>query len=170
MNLHDLNTLSKDQLRVELLKCCGSASWADRMIPFFPIEDLVDLLEDAEKQWFLCSESDWKEAFSQHRSIGDLKSKDPKFEETQHWAKEEQAGVATANKEVLDALAAANRRYESKFGYTFIVCATGKSAAEMLGILHTRLENDPAEEIRTAADEQSQITKLRIEKLLEVDR
>ena len=167
MTLHELNTLSKQQLIQELTKCCGSSAWVNKMLPFFPADDLVELLEDAEEQWFKCSEEDWKEAFAQHPKIGDFESLQNKFASTAQWASGEQAGVNNASQQTIEALAEANKKYEDKFGYIFIVCATGKSAEEMLEILNERLLNDPKDEIEIAADEQNTITKLRIEKLLE---
>lgn len=167
MTLHELNTLSKQQLIQELTKCCGSSAWVNKMLPFFPADDLVELLEDAEEQWFKCSEEDWKEAFAQHPNIGDVESLQKKFASTALWASAEQAGVNNASQQTIEALAEANKKYEDKFGYIFIVCATGKPAEEMLEILQERLKNEPKDEIEIAADEQNKITKLRIEKLLE---
>lgn len=167
MTLHELNTLNKQQLIEELIKCCGSASWVNRMLPFIPADDIIELLEDAEEQWWQCGEEDWKEAFSHHPKIGDVESLTKKFTSTAQWALGEQSGVSLASEETIKALAEDNRLYEEKFGYIFIVCATGKSAEEMLGILQSRLKNKPEEEILIAADEQNKITKLRIEKLLE---
>ena len=137
------------------------------MLPFFPAEDLVEVLEDAEEQWYQCSEEDWKEAFAHHPKIGDIDSLKKKFASTANWASGEQSGVDTASQQTIEALAKGNKEYEKKFGYIFIVCATGKSADEMLGLLTTRLLNDPKDEIEIAADEQNKITKLRLEKLLE---
>lgn len=137
------------------------------MLPFFPADDLVELLEDAEEQWFKCSEEDWKHAFAQHPKIGDLDSLKRKFASTDQLASVEQSGVNSASQNTIEALAEANKKYEDKFGYIFIVCATGKSADEMLGILQARLPNDPKEELEIAADEQNKITKLRLEKLLD---
>lgn len=167
MTLHDFNILPKDQLKEELIRCCGAAAWVQRMLPFIPAEDLVELLEDAEEQWWLCSEADWREAFAQHPKIGDIESLQKKFASTANWAAGEQSGMQEASAGTIKALAEGNRQYEEKFGYIFIVCATGKSAEEMLGMLLSRLQNDPEEEIRIAADEQNKITKLRLEKLLE---
>ena len=167
MTLHEFNILPGEQLREELMKCCGSTAWVERMLPFIPADDMVELLEDAEEQWWKCSEADWKEAFSRHPRIGDLRSMQEKFLSTAGWASGEQAAVKEALPETLKALAEANRRYEQKFGYIFIVCATGKSAEEMLGMLQSRLQNAPEDEIKIAADEQNKITKLRIEKLLD---
>ena len=137
------------------------------MLLFIPADDLVELLEDAESQWWLCNEDDWKEAFTHHPKIGDLDSLKKKFADTAAWASGEQSGVNTATDEIINALAAGNRLYEEKFGYIFIVCATGKSAAEMLEILNERLKNIPEDEIKMAADEQNKITLLRLEKLLQ---
>ena len=137
------------------------------MLSFFPADDLVELLEDAEEQWFKCSEQDWKEAFSQHPKIGDIDSLNKKFSDTAHWASDEQSGTSGASAETIKVLVEANKKYEEKFGYIFIVCATGKTADEMLAMLQTRLQNSPEVEIEIAADEQNKITKLRLEKLLE---
>ena len=167
MTLHEFNILPKEQLIAELTKCCGSSAWVNKMLPFIPADDMVELLEDAEEQWWKCSEDDWKEAFTHHPKIGDVGSLAKKFASTAEWASGEQSAVNSATKETIEALAEANRLYEEKFGYIFIVCATGKSANEMLDILRERLSNSPEEEIKIAADEQNKITKLRIEKLLE---
>ena len=167
MTLHEFNTLPKDQLKEELIRCCGSYAWVQRMLPFVPAEDLVELLEDAEEQWWLCSEDDWKEAFSHHPKIGDIESLQKRFADTATWAADEQGGVNKASPATLKALEEANRAYEEKFGYIFIVFASGKSAEEMLGILQSRLQNSPEEEIKIAADEQNRITRLRIEKLFD---
>ncbi len=167
MTLHELNILPQPLLREELLKCCGSSTWVKMMMAYFPADDLVELLEDAEEIWYACSKEDWKEAFTHHPKIGDVESLTKKFASTAEWASGEQSGVNIATKETIEALAEGNRLYEEKFGYIFIVCATGKSADEMLGLLQSRLSNSPNEEIQVAADEQNMITKLRLEKLLE---
>ena len=166
LTLHELNTLSQPHLKDELTKCCGSSSWVKKMMTYFPADDLVELLEDAEKIWYECSQDDWKEAFTHHPNIGDVESITRKFTSTAAWATGEQSAVDTASPQVMEALAEGNRLYEEKFGYIFIVCATGKSAEEMLGLLQSRLRNTPEDEIQVAADEQNKITQLRIEKLL----
>jgi 2-oxo-4-hydroxy-4-carboxy-5-ureidoimidazoline decarboxylase len=167
MTLHELNTMPVEDRIAALLKCCGSTMWVQKMLPFFPADDMVELLEDAEEQWFLCTPADWKEAFAQHPKIGDTGSLTTRFATTAGWAANEQKAVQYADEETIRALAAANHEYEKKFGYIFIVCATGKNATEMIELLNNRLKNNPAEEIENAADEQNKITKLRIEKLLE---
>ena len=134
------------------------------MMEMPPVEDLIDLFEDAEEKWYECTEDDWKEAFSHHPRIGDLDALRIKFANDQ-FASNEQGSINEASTEVLKEIAHANKAYEEKFGYIFIVCASGKSAEEMLNLLRARLANSPAQEIGVAMDEQNKITKLRLEKL-----
>ena len=166
MTLQKLNTLPQPQLKEELLKCCGSSSWVKMMMAYFPADNMESMLEEAEEIWYECSEDDWKEAFAHHPKIGNVESLTKKFASTAEWASGEQSGVDGASNETIEALAEGNRLYEEKFGYIFIVCATGKSAAEMLELLQGRLQNKPGIEIKIAAAEQNKITKLRLEKLL----
>ena len=167
MTLHEFNLMTVDQLKQELFNCCGATAWVNRMLRFFPMEDLVELLEDAEEQWYACSETDWLEAFSHHPKIGDTNSLQNNFTATAQWAAEEQGVLATAPPQVITALEEANKVYYQKFGYIFIVCATGKSAEEMLDNIQNRFANDAKTEIRIAMDEQNKITLLRLQKLLQ---
>jgi len=166
MTLYDLNHLSLSQRTEALMQCCGSTVWADKMSDIFPVPDADTLIKYAEGVWFACEEKDWLEAFSHHPKIGNLESLQKKFSNTAQWASGEQSLVNTASNEVLEALAQGNNLYEEKFGYIFIVSATGKSATEMLIILQSRLDNDPKDEIKIAMREQNKITRLRLEKLL----
>ncbi len=166
MTLEKLNTITQPQLKEELLKCCGSTSWVKMMMTYFPEDSMEELLEDAAEMWNECSEDDWKEAFSHHPKIGDVESLTKKFAATAHWASGEQNAVNTASKATIEALAEGNRLYVEKFGYIFIVCATGKSTEEMLALLEERLGNKPEDEIKIAAAEQLKITKLRLQKLI----
>ncbi len=166
MRLEDLNNMEQGQLKEMLSQCCGSKAWVNKMVANFPVNDKNTLIRIADKAWFTCKEEDWLEAFRHHPKIGDLHSLKEKFATTIRWAEGEQAGVQQASEEVLKQLAEGNQFYEEKFGYIFIVCATGKSAEEMLGILQSRLHNKPEEEIKIAMIEQNKITKLRLEKLL----
>lgn len=167
MTLHELNTISQPQLKEELQKCCGSSTWVKMLMAYFPADDLTKLLEQAEEIWYECGEDDWKEAFTHHPQIGDIDSLTEKFAATANWAAGEQAAVSTATKQTIEALVKGNKLYEEKFGYIFIVCATGKSAEEMLDILQSRFKNKPEEEIKIAVEEQNKITKLRLQRLLE---
>jgi 2-oxo-4-hydroxy-4-carboxy-5-ureidoimidazoline decarboxylase len=166
MTLHELNILPKDKLKQALFKCCGSETWVNKMLPFFPADDMVELLNDAEDQWYECTEADWLEAFSHHPKIGDVESVKKKFASTAQWASGEQSAVSIASQQTIEALAKGNDDYEKKFAFIFIVCATGKSAEEMLELLQQRLPNTKEDEIKIAMDEQNKITLLRIQKLL----
>ena len=166
------STLTLDELNMSvdclaaLLRCCGSKKWAAQMTSRRPFQDPQELFQTADEIWQNLSLDDWQEAFSHHPKIGDKESLRAKFADTKKWAEGEQSGVQQASEEVLTALADGNEVYEKKFGYIFIVCATGKSAGEMLMMLCARLKNEKEEEIRVAAAEQMQITRIRLEKLL----
>ena len=166
MTLSELNQLSPDQLKVALTNCCGSSVWVDRMVSLLPFENRDQLFGKAEIIWEGCSEADWREAFTHHPKIGNIDSLRAKFAGTKAWAAGEQSGVESATQQVLEELAEGNRLYEEKFGYIFIICATGKSAGEMLDSLNARLPNSPETEIEIAMQEQQKITRLRLEKLL----
>ncbi|MCR5887152.1 2-oxo-4-hydroxy-4-carboxy-5-ureidoimidazoline decarboxylase [Hymenobacter sp. J193] len=166
MTLTELNDLPRPALTEALRKCCGATAWVTQMVDLFPIADEAVLLAEAARIWNSLDEADWREAFTHHPKIGDVASLKEKFASTSAWAAGEQGAVAQASEETLHALAAGNDAYEQKFGYIFIVCATGKSADEMLALLQARLPNEPAEEIRVAAEEQRKITEIRLKKLL----
>lgn len=166
MTLHELNILPDEALKQELFKCCGSTGWVNKMVSFFPMDDLVEMLEDAEEQWYTCTEADWREAFTHHPPIGEVDALVQKWGDTAQWASGEQSEVKSAPQQVIAELAAANAAYEKKFGYIFIVCAPVKTAEEMLSLLNQRLSNTPEEEINIAMDEQNKITLLRLQKLI----
>jgi 2-oxo-4-hydroxy-4-carboxy-5-ureidoimidazoline decarboxylase len=166
MTLAKLNTLPKPELTDALRKCCGSTAWVEAMADLFPVPDKETLFEQAASIWYGLSEQDWREAFTHHPKIGDINSLKKKFASTSAWAAGEQAAVQQSSQAVLEALADGNARYEEKFGYIFIVCATGKSAEQMLTLLQDRLPNEPTEEIKIAMEEQAKITHIRLEKLL----
>lgn len=132
-----------------------------------PFENLDEVLTKSDRVWAACSIEDGLQAFTHHPKIGDLKSLEQKFATTKDWAGGEQAGVNQATQETLLALAKGNADYEEKFGYIFIVCATGKSAQEMLDLLTVRLKNDSETEMKIAMGEQNKITHIRLEKLLQ---
>lgn len=166
MTIADYNSLEQTKKRALLRQCCGSEEWVSKMLAIPPAKHLADLLKDAEKIWYGCNEADWKEAFTHHPKIGDVDSLQKKFFSDQ-FAGKEQSSITEANEQTLKAFAEGNRLYERKFGYIFIVCATGKSAEGMLGLLNARLHNNPEKEIRTAMEEQYKITKLRLQKLFD---
>jgi 5-hydroxyisourate hydrolase/2-oxo-4-hydroxy-4-carboxy-5-ureidoimidazoline decarboxylase len=151
----------------DLFSCCGATRWGQKVADGLPYESLPQLINRAEQVWYNeCQESDWLESFTHHPKIGDIKSLEAKFADTKHLAGNEQAGVNTATREVLEALAQGNTDYEKRFGFIFIVCATGKSAPEMLRLLQDRLGNTYEEELRVAMGEQHKITLIRLHKLL----
>lgn len=165
MTVAEFDHLDTAEKKALLHSCCGSDTWVNNMLAALPAEDLVDLLEIAEEQWYLCHEPDWQEAFSHHPQIGDIETLKEKFAATASWTEEEQASVKEASEQTLQQLANDNQAYKERFGYIFIVCATGKSADAMLQLLQQRLYNNPEVEIQIAMEEQLKITKLRLEKL-----
>jgi len=165
MTLNEFNSLDFNHQKELLTQCCGSGKWVKKMLTVLPLESLDKVFKRADIKWSECTAQDWLEAFEHHPKIGDINSLKKKFANTAQWASNEQSGVNAADDKILHELAKGNEDYEKKFGYIFIVCATGKSAAEMLSILQARLPNDPSAEIRIAAGEQSKITKIRLQKL-----
>lgn len=165
MNVDAINAMPPDALRPALARCCESRRWIDSMIADRPFANAGQLLTAAERNWRALGRTDWLEAFAGHPRIGDLDSIRKRFGATADLCHGEQSGVADAGESVIRALADGNREYEERFGYIFIVCATGKSAAEMFAILRSRLGNDADRELAIAADEQWKIMRLRLEKL-----
>jgi 2-oxo-4-hydroxy-4-carboxy-5-ureidoimidazoline decarboxylase len=166
LTIPELNGLPDAAARAELLRCCGSAHWASGMLHRRPFADRAAVIAAAGAAWAETGENDRLEAFAHHPRIGGKDALRAKFAATKAWAQGEQAAVAAADEATLDALEKGNADYESRFGFIFIVCATGKSAAEMLALLNDRLPNDRASELRIAAGEQAKITTIRLEKLL----
>jgi 2-oxo-4-hydroxy-4-carboxy-5-ureidoimidazoline decarboxylase len=160
-----INSWSEPEARAAFLRCCGATRWAARMAARRPFAGEAELFAAAGQVWRSLTRADWLEAFAAHPKIGDLEALRRKFAATASWSAGEQAGVAGASETTLQALAEGNRRYEARFGHIFIVCATGKTAAEMLALLDQRLGNEPEEELRIAAGEQEKITQLRLRKL-----
>ena len=132
------------------------------MVARLPLGSRPAALSAAREEWFALSADDWIEAFNHHPRIGDRDAMRTKFASTRSLSEREQSGVSGAAEDVLTALLDGNREYEARFGYLFIVCATGKSAEEMLDLLGQRLGNDPAIEIRVAAEEHAKICDLRL--------
>ncbi|MEO0532163.1 MAG: 2-oxo-4-hydroxy-4-carboxy-5-ureidoimidazoline decarboxylase [Planctomycetota bacterium] len=160
-----LNGLDSGQALATFKRCCGSQWWCERMTAARPFVDGAALTEAADAAFDAMPRDAWLEAFTSHPKIGDLDSLHMKFAGNKEWSGGEQAGVNDADEAVLRRLAEGNEAYEKRFGYLFIVCATGKSAAEMLAILESRLPNDPEVELPIAAGEQRKITHLRLGKL-----
>lgn len=162
MTLEDLNGLSAEEAERELLRCCGSQRWAKAVAARRPFKSKEDLHRTAEIEWLKLKYPDWLEAFSHHPRIGERAK-------AQGFAKQEQSGTAAATDATMLSLESLNRLYEEKFGFVFLICATGKSAEEMLGALQRRLPNGRDVELKNAVGEQAKITRLRLEKLLGAD-
>lgn len=161
MNLNNFNTLSKAAAREQLTMCCGAHQWVEAMLNHFPFSSEQALVEKATDIWYNhCQEADYLEAFSHHPKIGDFKSLQQKF------AGGEQASITQATTDVIKDLAQCNEAYDAKNGFIFIVCATGKSAKEMLQLIEARLHHDRSEELAIAMGEQHKITLIRLKKLL----
>jgi OHCU decarboxylase len=167
--LEQLNQAASEVAKADFLNCCGSQTWARLMTEACPFNDAAALIKQAGQVWQNLEARDWLEAFAAHPKIGARQAAPKQHAQSVEWSHREQSGTSMATDSVLDALAEANRLYEEKFGFIFIVCATGKSAEEMLDLCRRRLNNDADSEIRIAADEQKKITEIRLKKLLEIE-
>ena len=152
------NALPQDAAISEMLEHCGSRAWAAAMVRARPVTDSRALLDVADLAWDRLEKEDRQEAFAAHSRIGDRAAVGK--------GAREQAGTADASQETLDALAHANRVYEQRFGRIFLICATGKTAEEMLAACRQRLHNDPDTEFAVASEEQRKIIRLRLEQWL----
>ena len=167
MQLADLNALDEEAAASAFLRCGGSSRWAGAMAAARPFVSEEAMRAQADATWRSLDRADWLEAFAAHPTIGAGSAGGAGGAGTADWSQREQAGVTGAEDAALRRLAEGNRDYETRFGYMFIVCATGKSAAEMLALLEGRLRHDAGGELQVAADEQRKITQLRLTKLLE---
>lgn len=164
--LEALNTLPAEDAFKTLMRCCGSTRWAKAMAERRPFETVDMLHKVADIEWEVVGREDVLEAFTHHPRIGaDIAQLREKYASTASWSSGEQSAVSQAHEDILEALRDGNVAYEKRFGFIFIVCATGKSAEEMLEILNARMPNEPAQELAIAKGEQGKITHLRLEKL-----
>jgi OHCU decarboxylase len=166
MTLEQLNQLTAPDAEGEFLKCCGSRAWAQAMAAGRPFTTEEELFADAEDASASLTDEDWLEAFRAHPKIGEQKAAAGQTQQEASWSAHEQSGMQAAATDTIARLASGNREYEAKFGFIFIICASGKSSDEMLAILNERLASDLVTELRVAAKEQQKITRLRLEKLL----
>jgi len=164
--LGPLNLLPVSAAERELGSCCGSTAWARRVASRRPFGGANELHAVADEVWWNLTPNDWLEAFSAHPRIGERVANAQQSSVSKSWSSTEQSEVQAAPSGVRDMLVLANAEYYERFGHIFIVCATGKSADEMLAMLRRRLGNDPETELRIAAEEQSKITRLRLGKLI----
>jgi 2-oxo-4-hydroxy-4-carboxy-5-ureidoimidazoline decarboxylase len=163
-----LDAMSPEQAAAALARCCGASRWVAAMLERRPFTSDAELLRCADEVWATMGPADHHEAFAHHPRIGaSLDALRQKFSSTATLCAGEQAGAATASEAELEALRDGNLRYEARFGHIFIVCATGKTAAQMLALLEQRLTHEPEQELEIAAAQQHEITRLRLQKLSE---
>jgi 2-oxo-4-hydroxy-4-carboxy-5-ureidoimidazoline decarboxylase len=162
------NDLPAEDAVKEILPCCGSKAWAEGMTARRPLLDVTTLLAASDETWSNLTAADWMEAFRSHPRIGESRAPQSASPQSATWSAQEQQKVAASGDGVKIALAEANREYEQRFRHIFIVCATGKSAAEILEILRRRLQNDEHTEVLEAAEQQRQITRIRLTRWLSV--
>jgi 2-oxo-4-hydroxy-4-carboxy-5-ureidoimidazoline decarboxylase len=160
------NLLSTEEAAEEVLPCCGSRAWASGMAASRPVQDLATLLATSDTIWRGLSAADWLEAFQSHPRIGEARAAKETSARSQHWSAQEQRQAAESSNSSIQALAQANHVYEQRFQRIFIICATGKSAEEILANLRHRLNNDEATELQETAEQQRQIAQLRLKKWL----
>jgi 2-oxo-4-hydroxy-4-carboxy-5-ureidoimidazoline decarboxylase len=154
----------------EILPCCGSRAWAEGMVARRPLRNEETLLVAADEIWHSLAESDWLEAFRSHPRIGESPAGEScagALSQSNVWSEQEQNRIREASDASRSALVKGNRVYENKFNRIFIVCAAGKSTGEILAILQRRLKNDEPTELREAAEQQRQITHLRLQRWLQ---
>jgi 2-oxo-4-hydroxy-4-carboxy-5-ureidoimidazoline decarboxylase len=162
------NELDAQGAAREVLSCCGSHAWAAGLTAQRPFGELQQFFAASDKIWSALPEPDWCEAFDSHPRIGQQHAR-AATAESLAWSSDEQRAAMSPDEALKLALAEGNRQYEERFGRIFIVCAAGKSAAEILDILNTRMQNTAADELLEAAEQQRQITQLRLRRWLGAD-
>lgn len=166
MHLDAFNALDAESAAAGLRRCCGSTRWVESMTRARPFPSADAMADISDAVWQSLASPDWLEAFAAHPRIGEAKPPGPGGGGPS-WEEQEQSSTLSAPEKVKERLAARNHQYEARFGYIFIVCATGKTAEQMLALVEDRLQNDSHEELQIAVEEQRQITRLRIGKLLQ---
>lgn len=165
MSLDELNEATEEQAYTFFERCCCAPNWIKYMIKARPFIDTASLLATSEKRFEQLSEQDYLAAFLGHPQIGDLNTLHEKYANTSGTASNEQAGMSQADTKVLEEMMQLNSAYVEKFGFIFIVCASGKSALEMLTLIKNRIGNCYDTELKIAGKEQAKITTIRLEQL-----
>ncbi len=160
------NQIDADAAAREILPCCGSHAWAEGLAARRPFSSPQQLFEASDAIWTALDEEAWREAFDSHPRIGQQHAR-AATAESLAWSSQEQRGAMSQDDAIKLALAEGNRQYEDRFGRIFIVCASGRSAAEILALLEQRMQNSAAAEILEAAEQQRQITQIRLRRWLE---
>lgn len=164
--LDEWNAMSGEAAAAAVLPCCGSREWAARLVKRRPLATLPELLAASDSAWWSLGEVDWQEAFDSHPRLGESKARGAATDESLKWSEGEQGLIANCEEERKKLLALGNRAYEERFGRIFIVCATGKSSHDVLGILERRMHNTPEAELQETAEQQREITHIRLQKWL----
>ncbi len=165
--LQRLNGMARHDAAEALMRCCGSSRWAAKMADRRPFDSMDDLLRNADDVWRSLGARDHLEAFGHHPRIGESAANAPRADPTGTWSAFEQSGMARAPDALRDRIARGNDEYFAKFGFVFLICATGRSAEEMHAELQRRLGSDRSTELANAAEQQRLITRLRLERLLQ---
>jgi OHCU decarboxylase len=165
VTVDELDWMAPERAAETLRSCCGSSKWVSEMVAMRPFRSFAALSSAADAVWARTGAADWREAFSHHPRIGECTAASSQSAQAAAWSSGEQAGMQSAVASTQNELAAINRSYENRFGHIYIVCASGKSAEELLAIARSRLSNDAEAELRVAAEEQRKITQLRLKKL-----
>jgi OHCU decarboxylase len=166
LSVVELDAMPDREAALQFAACCGSTRWVNEMVARRPFGTRDVLLDAADEVWRRLSTADWREAFAHHPRIGENRATARVAAASQTWSESEQSRAATSDARVKQKLAEAQRDYEARFGHIFLICAAGKSADEILSALRHRMDNDPETELRVAADEQRQITRLRLANLV----
>lgn len=161
------NSLDVESAAREILPCCGSQAWAEALTASRPLTNEAELIAASNAIWLSLPEAAWQQAFDSHPRIGQKHAQTHATEESLRWSAQEQRTALSIDTSAKLALEDANRRYEQRFNRIFIVCASGKSSSEILSILEARMNNDPQTEFLEAAEQQRQITQLRLHRWLE---
>jgi 2-oxo-4-hydroxy-4-carboxy-5-ureidoimidazoline decarboxylase len=167
ISVEGLNALSADRASELFRACCGASRWVAAMVNRRPFFSRHAVLQAADDEWHAMTEADWLEAFSHHPRIGESVAVAGGSATARSWSASEQSAVTSGTEETRIGLARLNHDYETRFGFIYIVCATGRSAGDLLALAKRRMQNDRDSELRVAAEEQRMITRLRLEKLLD---
>lgn len=165
IGIAELDDLPSAQAAALLRPCCGAARWVAGMVARRPFGSLDALLEESDDTWWSLGPDDWLEALAHHPRLGEREGVVAQDAMGAAWSASEQAGVTSADDDARRALAAVNRDYERRFGFVYVARAAGRSADELLALARARLTNDAETELRVAAEEQRQITRLRLARL-----
>ncbi len=167
--LEQWNSLDAEAAAAVVLPCCGSRAWAAQLAARRPLTDEAALLRESSVVWLALPEQDWREAFDSHPRIGEQKAQKDATTESLRSSAQEQSVALTADEAAKVALKDSNHRYEERFGRIFIICASGRSAVEILAALEARMNNDDVKEMQEAAEQQRQITALRLKRWMEAE-